>query len=291
MKKLGFLLLACVLFGVSPVLAQEGTLLVMFGSTVPKGKLALQAIEAEYQQHYGKKGPMAVAYTSEFIRKKLKKQGEPVFSIQEGLRHLAAQGVKHVRVQSFHVAPAAEYMETQRMIVKYLLENPQQFSKALLGDPLLVSKQDMDATVQTVLATIPKERKAHEAVVLMGHGNDHGPGDLILLATAKAFNAADKNVHLACVEGALRFDAVLEKLQTQGVKTVWLMPFMLVAGDHAVNDLVGPEEDSWASMLKKAGFTVQQQVQGLGQVQGIRDIFLRHTKDAYLDLAPVVQAD
>ncbi len=291
MKRFRLLVFACALLFASTALAKEGTLLVMFGTTVPSAKVALDAIEADYQKIYGEKGLVSVAYTSEIIRKKLKKQGKPVFSIEEALNHMAAQGVKDLTVQSFHVAPAAEYMETERMVVKNIVLNPTRFTSATLGDPLLVSKKDMDETVKVVLGTIPQERKKEEAVLLMGHGNDHGPGDLVLMATAAAFNAADSNVHLACVEGALTFDDVLTKLRAAKVKTVWLMPFMIVAGDHAVNDLVGPEEDSWASQLKKAGFNVREHVKGLGEVQGIRDIYLRHTADARLDLTSVVHAD
>ncbi len=291
MKRFCLSLLACVLFTASPVLAKDGILLVMFGTTVPSAKVALDALEADFNKAYGAQGPIVVAYTSEIIRKKLKKQGTHVFSIEEGLNALAQKGVTNLTVQSFHVAPAAEFMETERMMVRNIINNPTRFTSAKLGDPLLVSKRDLDDTIKVVLASIPAERKSHEAVVLMGHGNNHGPGDLVLLATANAFTAADKNVHLACVEGGLSFDHTLATLKASKVKTVWLMPFMIVAGDHAVNDLVGPEEDSWASILKKEGFEVRQNVVGLGQLQGIRDIYLRHAKDAYLDLAPIVKAD
>ncbi len=288
MKRFYLFVFACALLIASPALAKDGILLVMFGTTVASGKVALDALEADFQKAYGAKGPVVVAYTSEIIRKKLKKQGKHIFSVEEGLNKLASDGVTNLTVQSFHVAPAAEYMETERMMVKNIIDNPKRFTTAKLGDPLLVSKQDLDETVSVVLASLPSQRKKNEAVVLMGHGNNHGPGDLVLLAAANAFSAADKNVHLACVEGGLTFDSVLTKLKADGIKNVWLMPFMIVAGDHAVNDLVGAEEDSWASLLKKEGFTVHPHVVGLGQIQGIRDIYLRHAKNAYLDLAPLL---
>ncbi len=286
MKRFCLLLLACVLCTASPTFAKDGILLVMFGTTVPSAQVALKALETDFKKAYGDKGSIIVAYTSEIIRKKLKARGTHIFSVEEGLNALAKEGVTHLTVQSFHVAPAAEFMETQRMMVRNIVNNPNRFTSAKLGDPLLVSKKDLEETVRVVLEAIPQERTHEQAVLLMGHGNHNGPGDLVLLATANAFAAADKNVHLACVEGGLTFDDVLATLKADKVKTVWLMPFMIVAGDHALNDLVGPEADSWASMLKKEGFEVRQQVIGLGQLQGIRDIYLRHAKDAYLDLAP-----
>ena len=133
--------------------------------------------------------------------------------------------------------------------------------------------------------------KPGDAVVLMGHGNDRGPGDLTLAATAAAFHKADPHVWLATVEGSNSFDNVLPKLKASGAKRVWLQPFMIVAGDHANNDLAGPEEDSWASRIKAAGMTPMPNLKGLGQLKGIQDIFLSHTQNAVVDLANTKKAD
>ena len=133
--------------------------------------------------------------------------------------------------------------------------------------------------------------KPGDAVVLMGHGNDRGPGDLPLAATAAAFHKADPHVWLATVEGSNSFDNVLPKLKASGAKRVWLQPFMIVAGDHANNDLAGPEEDSWASRIKAAGMTPMPNLKGLGQLKGIQDIFLSHTQNAVVDLANTKKAD
>ncbi len=285
------LTLLSVLLCSGQVLAKEGMLLVMFGTSYDSAKVALDNIEADYKKLYQEKGPVEVAYTSSFIRKKLKERGVSVFSIDEAMHALAAKGVTDLRIQSFHVAPAAEYNETERMVVKHLIENPKHFSQAKLGAPLLTSSQDMRKVVDVVLAAIPKERKPEDAVIFMGHGNNHGPGDLVLQATATTLHAKDAHAYLACVEGALTFDDVFQHIKAQKYTRVWLMPFMIVAGDHAVNDLVGPEADSWASLLKKEGFEVRSHVIGLGQIQGIRDIFMEHTKNAYLDISNVRQED
>ncbi len=269
---------------------KEGMVLIMFGTSYANAKKSLDAIEKDYRKKYAEKGPVVVAYTSEKIREKLKKRGESVFSIDEALHFLAAKDVTQVTMQSFHITPAAEYNETERLIVKHLIQHPEHFTKAKLGAPLLVSGQDMHKVVDAVLKAIPQERTAKDAVIFMGHGNHHGPGDLVLQATATALNAKDAHVFLASVEGALQFDVVLQQLKNSAIKRVWLMPFMLVAGDHAVNDLMGAEADSWASRLRKAGFEVQGHMLGLGQIQAIRDIFLEHTKNARLELTKIRQA-
>ena len=119
----------------------------------------------------------------------------------------------------------------------------------------------------------------------MGHGNDRGPGDLTLACVAMTMNARDPLMFLASVEGGNSFDKVLPNLEKAGVKKVYLMPFMMVAGDHANNDLAGPEEDSWASMVKAKGMQVEAKLTGLGSIKGVQNVFLRHTKDTRDDLA------
>ena len=177
------------------------------------------------------------------------------------------------------------------MVVKNITKNPGVFKTVKVGYPLLVSEKDLDAVVKVVLASLPKDRKPGDAVVLMGHGNDRGPGDLTLAATAAAFHKADPHVWLATVEGSNSFDNVLPKLKASGAKRVWLQPFMIVAGDHANNDLAGPDEDSWASRIKAAGMTPMPNLKGLGQLKGIQDIFLSHTQNAVVDLANTKKAD
>lgn len=261
---------------------KSGILLVAFGTTMESAMPALNAIEASYAKT-GK--PIVWAYTSDIIRAKLAKRGTKVFSVNEAMNECARQGIKDLTIQSLHVAPAEEYLQLNRMIVKNLTKNPGRFSSVRLGQPLLESEQDMHEVIDAVLGNLAGKRKAGEAVVLMGHGNDRGPADLLMAAVHTAFNAKDKLVYLATVEGANSFERVLPELKKQGVKHVWLQPFMIVAGDHANNDLAGPDEDSWASQLKAAGMTTSANLQGLGELEGVRAVFLRHTADTRDDLA------
>lgn len=285
------LLLCCLLVPASLHAADSGkkaTLLVAFGTSMESAKPALDAIDAAYAQQ-GE--PVLWAYTSDIIRRKLAKEGKPVLSVNAAMNKAAEMGVSELHIQSLHVAPAEEYNQLERMIVKNLTKHPGRFNKVLLGYPLLVSSQDLQEVVQAVLSSLPKARKANEAVVLMGHGNDRGPGDLILSAAHTAFHQKDPKVWLATVEGALSFDHVLPQLKAAGVKKVWLQPFMIVAGDHANNDLVGAEEDSWASRIKAAGMEPVPHLKGLGELKGIQKVFLRHTASTTDDLANSKKAD
>ena len=120
--------------------------------------------------------------------------------------------------------------------------------------------------------------------MLMGHGQSHGRADLTFEGTRAVFHDADKRVFMATVEGARSVDDLLVELKAAKVKKVVIEPLMLVAGDHAHNDLAGDEDDSWASKLKAAGFKVETNLKGLGQIAGARAILVRHAREAADDL-------
>ena len=282
-------LLLCLLLTAVPAFAKNGTLLVAFGTSMESARPAIDGIEQSYKQR--KDGPVLLAFTSDIIRNKLAKEGKPVLSVNAAMNEMAKQGVTDLRIQSLHIAPAEEYSQLERMVVKNIAKNPGTFKTVKVGYPLLVSEKDLDAVVKVVLASLPADRKPGDAVGRMGHGNDRGPGELIMAAAATAFHKADPHVWLATVEGANSFDNVLPKLKASGARRVFLQPFMIVAGDHANNDLAGPEEDSWASRIKAAGMHPVPNLKGLGQLQGIRDIFLSHTDNAVIDLANTKKAD
>ena len=289
LKKLLPVLVVCFLAVAVSAHAKTGTLLVAFGTSMESARPAIDDIEKAYKQRND--GPVLLAFTSDIIRAKLAKEGKPVLSVNAAMNEMAAQGVTDLRIQSLHIAPAEEYSQLERMVVKNIATAPGKFTTVKVGYPLLVSKKDLDDVVKVVLASLPADRKSGDAVVLMGHGNDRGPGDLTLLATAEAFHKADSRVWLATVEGSLSFDDVLPKLKASGAKRVWLQPFMIVAGDHANNDLAGPEEDSWASLIKAEGMQPMPNLKGLGQLKGIQAIFLNHTDEAVVDLANTKKAD
>lgn len=288
MKRFFVAVLLCCLLSAASAWAKGGMLLVAFGTSVDKARPAIDAVVKTCGAQAD--GPVLLAFTSDIIRKKLAAAGENVPSVNAALRQLADQGVDEVLVQSLHIAPAEEYSQLERMIVRFVTKNPGVFKSVKVGYPLLVSENDLNTVVSVVLDALP-ERRRGDAVVLMGHGNDRGPGDLVLAAAATAFHKADPLVWLATVEGSNSFDRILPQLRAAGVKRVWLQPFMLVAGDHAVNDLAGPEEDSWASRIRAEGMTPLPHLVGLGEIEGIRRLFLEHARHAVIDLAAPGKAE
>lgn len=297
MRSIFILVALCASLLLSPVFAvhtakaqtaSEGIVLVAFGTTVPESKVALDAIGQAYA---GLNKPVIWAYTSDIIRNKLKKQGKPALSVMEAMDKAAQMGLTNLRIQSLHVGAAEEFHQLERIIATYVATKSKQFKTVLLGHPLLESERDMDEVIEALFAEFPKERKQDEAIVFMGHGNDRGPGDLMLYAVGKGLQARDELVYLAAVEGSSSFDKVLVQLKAKGVQRVWLQPLMIVAGDHAMNDMAGDEDDSWASQLKSAGMNAIPHLKGIGENKKIQAVFLRHTKDSTDDFVNSHKAD
>lgn len=291
MKKLTLMLLAVFLLAATTAMAKPGVLLVAFGTSMDSARPAIDDIEKVYKKEFSKNGPVLMAFTSDIIRNKLAKEGKPVLSVNAAMKKMTENGVTDLTIQSLHLCPAEEYSQLERMVVKFISKNPGTFKTVKVGYPLLVSQKDLDDVVKTVLQALPEDREPGDAVLLMGHGNDRGPGDLTIAAAAAAFNKADSKVWLAAVEGACSVDKVMPAIKASGAKRVWLQPFMIVAGDHANNDLAGAEEDSWASMVKAQGMTPMPNLVGLGQLKGIQNLFLEHTHNAAVDLANTNKAD
>ncbi len=293
MRHLCALLIFCVLAWAGPACAASpnGVLLVAFGTSMESAMPSLDALDKAYKKaHPGQ--PVVWAYTSDIIRNKLaKEENKKVFSVKEAMDECARLGVVNLRVQSLHVTGGEEFNMLQRMLVRWLNRNPGVFDHVLLGHPLLESSRDLDEVLDAVTAGFAAQRRAGAAVVLMGHGNDRGPSDLTLAHVAGALNSRDRLVFLATVEGGNGFDNVLPAIKAAGVKKVYLQPFMVVAGDHANNDLAGDEEDSWASQLRAAGMEVEANLTGLGSIEGVRQVYLRHTAETGDDLARPKKSD
>ena len=262
---------------------REGILLVAFGPSVPEAEGAFSATEKAFRAAFPG-SPVVWAYTSQIIRKKLAREGRPVGGIAAGLAQLAKDGVEVVRVQSLHIMAGEEFAALARAVLLDVAKHPGRFKAVYLGRPLLESRADAQTVAKDVLGALTGRREPGDALVLMGHGQGHGRADLVLEGTRQAFQMSDPLVFIATVEGSRSFDELLAELRAHKVRRVWLQPLMLVAGDHARNDLAGEEEDSWASRLRAAGFTVEVNLTGLGEVPGIAERFVEHARQSTDDL-------
>ncbi|MBU2550889.1 MAG: sirohydrochlorin cobaltochelatase [Proteobacteria bacterium] len=260
---------------------KTGILLVAFGTSVPEAQGAFRNIEKMVTAAFPGV-PVRWAYTSKIIRNKLAKQGKVLDSPAVALARMNDEGFNRVAVQSLHTIPGEEYHDMVRTVQAFQ-GMPEGNMKLSIGMPLLARDEDLRRVTSAVLAMLPPERKKDEAVVLMGHGTPH-PANVYYPGMQYYLWKKDPNVFLGTVEGSPSLDDVQEQLKAKGAKKVWLVPFMSVAGDHARNDLAGPEDDSWMSILTKAGYKCQAVLKGTAEYDPIAEVWGDHLKTALAGL-------
>jgi Zn-finger protein len=155
-----------------------------------------------------------------------------------------------------------------------------EFTSLKVGLPLLSSKRDFSETVEALMAGILQDYDVNTAVVLMGHGTEHAANEAYNRLLSEFNHKGCENVFVGTVEGTPTLEEVMEKAISKAYKKAVLLPLMVVAGDHAQNDLAGDGEDSWKSIFTNAGFEVECVLKGLGEYEKIRDMYVRHVWDA-----------
>ena len=214
------------------------------------------------------------AFTSGMIIRKLKERdGVEIENVHQAMHRLEEEGYTHVAVQSTHVMHGEEYEKMLSQLEPYRMR-----MKISVGMPLLHSEEDYLSVAKALLNWLPS-LDADEALVLMGHGTTHFANSAYAQMEHMLQAHCDR-VYLATVEGYPTLDSVERQLAKRPeIRRLMLAPFMLVAGDHARNDMSG-DEDSWAEQLKQAGYTVRCILQGLGECSAIRELFVEHCRQA-----------
>lgn len=216
------------------------------------------------------------AFTSQTIIDILKERDQiVVMNVKEAMDKLKTEKYGKVIIQPLHVMNGAEYDELQAIVEPYKAD----IKDIVIGKGLLSTHEDYVGVVEALKPQLP-QLTANEAVVFMGHGTHHH-ANAVYGALEYAFHDAGyKNVFVGTVEGYPAFEDVVERLKENNITKVTLMPLMVVAGDHAQNDMGGDEKDSWKTMLKSQGYEVDVYLHGLGEVKGIQDIYLKHAEEA-----------
>lgn len=222
------------------------------------------------------------AFTSGMIINKLRKRDNmEIYNPLEVLEQLYKAGYEEVVVQSLHIICGEEYNKLKDMVQEY----KDKFERISLGRPLLTYIDDYRETVEAVKQDL-EEMDIDEAIVFMGHGTEH-ESHSSYPAIEYMFRDYGLNAYVGTVEGYPELEHVIKKLKNKNVKIVDLMPFMLVAGDHAINDMASDEEDSWKTILEEEGFKVKTHLRGLGENPYIQEKFKNHALDCLKQLQEV----
>ncbi|MBC8246480.1 MAG: sirohydrochlorin cobaltochelatase [Deltaproteobacteria bacterium] len=249
-----------------------GILLVAFGSTIPEAQVSFENIDREVKASFSKI-PVRWAYTSHMIRKKLARSGKHLDSPEVALAKMLDEGFTHVAVQSLHTIGGYEFHDLRRTVHQF--QYPGGFKHIMLGFPLLSSQESMQRAGDAILANIPKDRKQNEGVVYMGHGTHH-PSNAFYAALMFQVQRKDPNIFIGCVEGYPEINEIMAMLKEKNITKVFLMPFMSVAGNHARNDMAGDSEDSWKSILTKAGIESVPILKGTAEYDNMVAIWADH---------------
>lgn len=250
---------------------KQALIIVSFGTSVPAARKSIADVE-EALTYVMPGADCFTAMTSPTIRRILKKRGETVFSLEELLEKLAPEGYERVIVQPTHLLYGFEYDKIQETVRSFA----DRFPALTLGKPLLAGTEDLLA-----LAECLKEEYApgEEALVLMGHGTEHF-ANMVYPAFQTTLRLMDyPGAYVGTVEGWPDIDRIIGQLKADHRQKALLVPMMLVAGDHACNDMAGDDPDSWKSRLEAEGIQVRCHMQGLGVLPQVQNLYCRHLKE------------
>ena len=297
---------------------KNGVVLAMFGTTVEPALQGLLNIKEKMARAYPDT-PIRFAFTSNIIRRIWQKRARDqayikahpeipaeILNVQGPLATIANfqdDGYDTIIVQPTHIAPAEEFLDLSSYVkaiasIDTIKEKFKPFNKLVIGRPMLGTfgtthpyEEDIKVAVKAMKEDVERARQKKAALVYMGHGNDFFPSGGSYLQFAHEMNQAYPDVFtvVGTVEGYPGVDEVIKQLKHAGVKNVYIRAFMIVAGDHARNDMAGPEEDSWKSLMEKEGITVHPYLHGMGENDKIAEIYVQHAADAAKDAGIVLK--
>ncbi len=258
--------------------ADTAILVVSFGTSFNNSRdITIGAIENEIADAFPQY-PVRRAFTSQIIIDKLaERDGLEIDNVTQALDRAVADGIRTLIVQPTHMMSGYEYTDLSNELAEYESD----FEKIVLGEPLLTTEEDFQA-VATALENATKEFDDGEtAIVFMGHGTEADSNQIYSQMQETATEKGLENYYIGTVEAEPTLEDVMAALKEKGsYKKVVLEPLMVVAGDHANNDMAGDDEDSWKNMLEAEGYEVTCRLTGLGEMADIRRIYVDHTRAA-----------
>ena len=278
-------------------IGEKELLVVSFGTSFNDSRVAdIKSIEDALQEA-NPDWSVRRAFTAQIIINHIQaRDGEKIDNMEQALERAVANGVKQLVVQPTHLMHGAEYDEMCAAIDKVR----DQFDSVEIAEPMLgevgndatVINADKEVVAKAVVAAALEEsgyestaaaKDAGVAYVLMGHGTAHVAKVTYSQMATQMAKLGYENVFVGTVEGEpeeTSCEAVIEAVKNAGYTTVVLRPLMVVAGDHANNDMAGADDDSWKTMFEAAGFTVNCQISGLGRIADVQALYVAHTKAA-----------
>ena len=279
--------MATLVMGSMTVFAEEAPkdqaiMVVSFGTSYNDSReITIGAIEGAIQEAFPEYD-VRRAFTSQIIIDKLEERdGLDIDNVTEALDRAIEDGVKTLVIQPTHLMDGYEYND----VVDEVAEYADQFEKVVIAAPLLTSEEDFKNVAAAITEATAEYDDGETAICFMGHGTEAESNQVYAKLQDVLTEEGYENYFVGTVEATPSLDDVLAAVGEGNYKKAVLEPLMVVAGDHANNDMAGDEEDSWKTAFEGAGYEVECLIKGLGQIESIQQMYVEHTQAAIDSLA------
>jgi len=263
-------------------IGEKELLVVSFGTSFNDSRrLTIGAIESALEKAFPEYA-VRRGFTSQIIIDHVaKRDGEIIDNMQEALDRAVDNGVKTLVVQPTHLMNGLEYEEMSKAIAQY----SDAFEQISIGQPLLTSDEDFQAVAKAITEATADYDDGETAIVFMGHGTEAESNGVYAKMQQVLTDGGYAHYYVGTVEATPSLDDVLEAVKQGSYKRVVLRPLMVVAGDHANNDMAGDDDDSWKTTFEKEGYEVVCEVEGLGALEAVQQLYVEHAQAAVDALA------
>ncbi len=258
-------------------IGEDELLVVSFGTSYNDNRrLTVGAIEDAMEKAFPDYS-VRRGFTSQIIIDHVKSRDNvAIDNVVQALERAEKNGVRNLVIQPTHLMDGLEYTDLVNVVAEY----SDAFEKVAIGKPLLTTDDDFKAVMKAVTEATVGYDDGETAICFMGHGTEADSNHVYAKMQDMLADAGYKNYYVGTVEAEPSLEDVLAKVKEGSYKRVVLEPLMIVAGDHANNDMAGDEDDSWKTAFEGAGYEVTCLVRGLGEMEAIQQLFVEHAQAA-----------
>lgn len=263
-------------------IGENELLVVSFGTSFNDNRrLTIGGIEAAMEEAFPEYS-VRRGFTSQIIIDHVNDRDEvKIDNVTEALDRAVDNGVKNLVVQPTHLMNGFEYNDLMDEIAGYA----DSFESVAVGEPLLTSDEDFQTVMDAIVKATAEYDDGKTAICFMGHGTEADSNGVYAKMQTLLTDAGYANYYVGTVEAEPSLDTVFEAVEAGEYDRVVLRPLMIVAGDHANNDMAGDDEDTWKTKFAAAGYDVECVVEGLGQIPEIQQLLVKHAQAAMDSLA------